>query len=423
MPDPPDPSVKPPIFNAVLAYMKFLMLSRDRAYLQEAIIARFSLDDLINAHKVISSHCEPDSVHSKRGPNKAGRREKMISFFDDTYRIMCNLDKEGLSPVIACPAENLGVILNLNGHCDQKLNEARFQQLEEKVSKFGILESTVTELRNTVSTLLSGKSHPSLPASTVLSSERLLKENTARGSSPDVVFTPQKVRSDSVVSNKRGRVEDDELLDSDMEFIEPRYNSRKADKRLKRLSDNKLPFNKGTSSSVNPSMKSAVYRRKANWGKTRNTSSSGLTDAIQDLFVFHCAGNPDEKVVKSYLESHSINVTSVEMKSHKDAFRKSFRVSVASHGDYDKLLAGEILPVGTGVKPFIPSRSVHASHTWKTTSSTVSPSVSSNALNEFIKEGELLKSTVSEAAKPSGLVVSKNTPTNSDINTAVCHNG
>ena len=63
MPDPPDPSVKPPIFNAVLAYMKFLMLSRDRAYLQEAIIARFSLDDLINAHKVISSHCEPD--HAK----------------------------------------------------------------------------------------------------------------------------------------------------------------------------------------------------------------------------------------------------------------------------------------------------------------------------------------------------------------------
>ena len=57
MPDPPDPSVKPPLFNAVLAYMKFLMLSRDRAYLQEAIIARFSLDDLINAHKVISSQC------------------------------------------------------------------------------------------------------------------------------------------------------------------------------------------------------------------------------------------------------------------------------------------------------------------------------------------------------------------------------
>ena len=131
------------------------------------------------------------------------------------------------------------MIINLNGHCDQKLNESRFQQIEEKVLKISNLESSVTEPHNTDSTLLSGKSHPSLPAPVAFSSERLPKESTACASSPDV-----KMRSDSVASNKRSRVEDNELSDSDIEFIQPRYNIRKADKRLKHSPDNKLPFNK-----------------------------------------------------------------------------------------------------------------------------------------------------------------------------------
>ena len=37
----------------------------------------------------------------------------------------------------------------------------------------------------------------------------------------------------------------------------------------------------------------------------------------------------------------------------------------------------------------------------------MSSSVSSSSLNEFIKEGEILKSIASEAAKPSEIVVSK----------------
>ena len=416
------PPAKPPILNFCLAYLKFLMLTKDKLHIISFMCARFSWKDLKRAHELLSNYCNPDVDYNKRGPN-SGDRSRAEFFCAESYRILENLDKQDLSPVVAIPSENIGAMLAFNDVHDHKKVDQRFQLIEEKVAKIGTLEATVTGLCETVATLLSGKSLPPLHDPVVLSSEPIRKENTVRRSNPDVLSMPSRNRSDSVASIKRGRPEESDASDIDLGFLEPRYNRRKAEKRLKRSSDNKLLPNKVAPLSDNPIVKPSANRRKANWGKVRNTASTGLTGAIRDLFVFNCSGNPDEKVVKSYLESQSINVTSVEMKSSKEAFKKSFRVSVASHDDYDKLLAGEILPVGTGVKPFIAPRNVHGSQPWKNTLARDNSQVSPNSLNDFIKEGELLKTIVSNAAKPSGLIVSKNISNTSDTITTVCNNG
>ena len=59
-----------PIMNAVLAYMRHLMFTREKIYVHEAICARFPLKAIKSAHEVISKVCDPTKHYGYRGPIK-----------------------------------------------------------------------------------------------------------------------------------------------------------------------------------------------------------------------------------------------------------------------------------------------------------------------------------------------------------------
>jgi hypothetical protein len=70
--------IKPPLLNACLAYMRFMMNTRDKTYVQNSMCARFSLNSLKAAHKALSKYCDPSVEYNVRGPTKSSPREKAV---------------------------------------------------------------------------------------------------------------------------------------------------------------------------------------------------------------------------------------------------------------------------------------------------------------------------------------------------------
>ena len=53
-------ATQPVIINAVLAYIKHLMLSREKAMIMESICARFDVDAIKSASEAIFKFCLPE---------------------------------------------------------------------------------------------------------------------------------------------------------------------------------------------------------------------------------------------------------------------------------------------------------------------------------------------------------------------------
>ena len=54
----------------------------------------------------------------------------------------------------------------------------------------------------------------------------------------------------------------------------------------------------------------------------------------------------NEELIATNLQSCNVDVKKVKMMSHEEAARRSFKISVSSYEDYDKLMSGEIIPRG-----------------------------------------------------------------------------
>lgn len=374
-----------PILNACLAYVRYNMISRDKLFIQDATCARFDLQSIKIAHEVLSKYCDPSMHYSYRGPKKSSIRDKAVHAFEEIYKIMINLDSQGLSPIIACPSEDLHQVLAMNGHCDHKMIEERFQKIEGEVSYVKGMERSVEDLKRTVLALMSSTKLPPTTATAIppVVQERLQSDRIPLNKQQDKQLV-QKPRSVSVCSAKRLRSDDDSDSELDLEFIEPKYNKKKLEKRQKRSPDNKPYSNVFTSSSA---PKPTPIRRQANWGKVSDTTSTGFAGAVPDLFIFNCRGKPEESTVKSYLESKKLNIVKVEMKSSIHSYTRSFKVSVASHADYDKLHAGDLLPVGVAVKKFIYPKRRFGAQTWSNTTTSMDTTSVANSTKDPVTPG------------------------------------
>ena len=104
-------------------------------------------------------------------------------------------------------------------------------------------------------------------------------------------------------------------------------------------------------------------RRAANWGSAAHDTTSRFTGAVPELFVFNCKDKPDEGDVKSYLEGKGLNIVCVKMMSPLVSLKRSFKVTVATYSDYEKVISGgQYLPSGVGVKRFDYPRRGFKSH-------------------------------------------------------------
>ena len=341
-----------PILNACLSFIRYTMISRDKLYIQDATCARFDIASIKNAHKVLHIFCDPTEKYTYKGPNKSSMREKSIHAFEQIYDKLKFLDARGQTPTIACPSDELHSILSMNGHCDHKVMEIRFQKVEDDVSDLKSMEKTVEDLKRSVLALMSGTSPMYSASAAAMSAISPSTRDRVMGNSVGLVTTTR-ARSPSVASSKRNRSESDGSSDnSDLDFKVPKYHEKRVVRRDKKLKTSGDPKSYATSlKSGTP--KSSLNRRPANWGKSSEASCSGFAGAVPDAFLFNCAGNPTEQQVRDHLVSKKISVVNIKLKSGVEAYRRSFQVSLLTHTDYDNLLSGEFLPRGVGVKKFI----------------------------------------------------------------------
>ena len=79
----------------------------------------------------------------------------------------------------------------------------------------------------------------------------------------------------------------------------------------------------------------------------------GFSGVVPDAFIYKCSIDADGDKIKTHLINKGIGIKSVELKSHVNALTRSFKVSVESLEDFDKLNSGEFIPRNIRVKKYI----------------------------------------------------------------------
>ena len=355
----------PVILDACLTYIKYNMMTRDKAYIQEVVCSRFDLEAIVKARGLIFKYCEPNKSSVYRGPNSSKTlREKAIHAFQGIFSKLSELDVASKSPIIACSSDDLNSLLSSNGPCDHMHVDHRLEKLESDISELKRIESSVNDLKQTVIALITSPS---------LSAEVTDKPQCAVPYLTD--YPPfQRNRSSSVRSVKRTRSESEQQSAHDMdtgreesvqqgEFIFPRTHLKQQDKRDKRqkvLSEGNSYANvtdKGTP-------KHTSYRERSNWGKFSVNTSNGFSAAVPDGFIFGCSMQTDADTIKSHLMNRGLKVKNVELVSHERAVRRSFRVIVDTISDFENLVSGEHIPKFIRVRRYIPPRKTPGNQSW-----------------------------------------------------------
>ena len=360
-----------PLLDACLSYIQFCRITKDKNYVQEATCAKFSFPVIKAAYQAIFKYAYPETAFTYRGPNKSSPREKAFHASNEIYQLLRKLDDEDKSPIIACRSEDLRQVLPAGGQIDFVAIEDRLRSVESDMDKIRYLEKSVSDMKIDMQNM----KNPELTTQRV---QRTGVNYPPLRNVPASLIT--RSRDDSVSSVKRGRSHDSsndtssDDNDSD-KFVHPKRVQKREARRRRRDKKQKLNTdidNNNRVSSYSSLAKNGVPKPNANrrppavWGKSLiPATSQDLLGAVPDVFLFNCDGQPDEEKVQSFLTSREIVSKSVKTMSHKDAYKRSFRVTVATYTDYDKLMSGEHLPRGVGVRPFVNSRARVANKMWE----------------------------------------------------------
>ena len=340
-------SKKMPILNSCLCLIKHLMVNKDKSYIQDAICSRFTLDVIKSSFKTLYCHVYPDDVSNYRGPHKGSNRDKQVHAFGEIYKLFQQLDAQNKVPVVACPSDELNLLLSASGTQDFYY-ENRLRNVESQLSRLQSIEKSMSDLKSEMQQLSRPERlKPILPCRKDPIPERL-RQNSMSSIKSAV----------SAASSKRQRIESDtETLSSDDDenkgFQIPKYHKKKDRNREQKGKISSVP---SYSEKLQTTSDKSSKRRPAVWGKADSSASHALLGAVPDIFMFNISGEPTEDMVSSYLTSCSINVKKVKLVSHANAYKRSFKVSVGSYADFDSLMSGEVISRGIGVRKFIPPR-------------------------------------------------------------------
>ena len=92
--------------------------------------------------------------------------------------------------------------------------------------------------------------------------------------------------------------------------------------------------------------------KKFTWGSSDDTTA-GFSGIVPDAFVYRCSLETEESVIKNHLSKKGLKIKNVELKSHKNAATKSFKVSVETLDDFEKLVSGQYIPKCVKVRKYI----------------------------------------------------------------------
>ena len=137
--------------------------------------------------------------------------------------------------------------------------------------------------------------------------------------------------------------------DHDQGYIIPRYHRKKLTKKPKMS-----PSKNNTNSYSGVVQSKSKEKLPSTWGKIKATSS--FRGAVSDVFLHNLDMSVTVEDVKDYFKGENVSIRKVEKLSHQEAARSSFKLSPVTQEDYDKILSGQVLPEGVGVRKFIPPR-------------------------------------------------------------------
>ena len=329
----------PVILNACLAYTKHLMNSRDKMFIVNSVCSKFDCNTIKSAREVMQKLTDPDSEKRYRGPNSSKTdREKSIHALEGILSMLSAMDQTGAPDVtFACPANDLPLLLHDANEATSGnlVNSSRLLDLEKKVAEIDQLKFSLIEIQKTVAAL---SSNPNKASSTVT----------------DSMFPAlQRERSGSNVSTKRLRSESNETVDlrSDTNgFSLPKAQQKKL-KKQGIGSDNKAPSYANQVKKDTP--KPIPSKKQFTWGKLEGTASSGLRGVVPDVFISGLDHQTTPEALEQHLVSVNISVRKIEQKSSASAFYKSFKVSVNSVDDFDKMISGDHIPKYSKVRKWI----------------------------------------------------------------------
>ena len=310
------------------------MLSRGKAYIFDDICARFDTDTIKSAREVIFKFLSDDR-YVYQGPNGVNSpRQKSIHALEGVYSKLNIMDKS--HPVlIVCPSDDLHLLLNIATPCDHKFDDERFQKLESDMSSMKHMQASVEDLKLTVLALQSNLVLPpnrsSLPAAA------------------DQVFSAsQRARTDSVKSVKRNLSTDSMDNGEDSDGFRLPTDQVKKLKRQKLSGSYTSAVEKGAAKVNNISS-----RKQGTWGKSLDSTSSDFAATVPDCFLYNCTLNTTADGIIKNLNVKGIAVKSAELKSPEHAHTLSFRVSLESLVDFEKLISGLFIPKRMKVREFI----------------------------------------------------------------------
>ena len=353
------------ILNACLAFIHCHMAVRDKLYIKGKTCSTFTLEQLKNAREQIFRFCEPDKSYGYRGPNGKSDRDKAYDAFDGIYGKLVKLDAENKMPVLSAPSSDLMSLLTISG-CEHGEYDSKFMKIDEEISE---LKKT---FHSFVSVVTASHSQPQLPKSfppgvrsRLLStgSKRSASEISDEDNDDDVISV---LDSESHINNSEG-------------FQLPRRQRQK--QKRSRISSNDESKSKQSFSSI---LKKPKEKPPSTWGKAKATSS--FRGAVSDIFLYNLDFDVTAKDVQDYFEANSVTIRKIERKSHEQAQRTSFRMSVATQEMYDLILEGSLLPEGVAARRFIPPKWNPNGEKTKVTTSQLNKEINSSQVQKYLRE-------------------------------------
>ena len=343
--------VKRVIMNSCLAITKFHMSTRDKLFTQNAVCEKCDFNDLMKAREIIYTFCHPDTNYKYAGPRGGSERDRITKVFNDVYTKLLELDAKDQTPMIVLPSEELGVFLK----DDQPQMNQRMGKIENETSS---LKDEVRDLKaafqSYMGNLPSSSTFPGnpvtpkpMPAIPLAHRQRLFSETSLK-----------KRRLDG---GKSETISSEIDSDDDNEFSMQRHQKEKLRSDNRRTAKNKqtLESPAGAGKLMSDVLISGPQkfdtnvksRPKSTWGKCQSPSN-GFKGSVPEIFIHNCEHEVIAATVETHLKKKGLDIIKVIQVSNPSNWKKSFKVTTRSYEDYRKLLSGEHVPMGVGVRRF-----------------------------------------------------------------------
>ena len=338
------------ILDPCLSYIKFLMGSESKLSIQNIACAKFDFNTLKASREKLYKTVSPEVKYVYTGPRSASTEaEKSVHALEGILTKLHQLeqsDKADLptSYVFACPSYHMQSIVNAeNQPAGDEIQRYRLNKIESDVNELKAMKAQMDDMKSTLLAVMTSQfDQNQLPSAPIIPH--------------DSEFPPiQRDRSSSVQSYKRPRAsESDSEKSTDPEgFRLPRNQVRKNLRSEKKAKTNQTSPPSFADKLITGTPKPTSLKKKFQWGKSSEESSVGLQGVIPEIFVTRCSLDTQPEQLVNHLKEKGINVKNIQVKSREDANFKSFKLSVFTSQEYDKVISGEPLPPRIQVRPWI----------------------------------------------------------------------